>query len=235
MGDLDPLPGPGEHHRMLAHRVAAADRLESDGLAVAHPRVPFPAVDGTAREVAPQRIGDDLAHPHRGAGGRIDLVAMVHLDDLDVRLLAEDAARNFNEMKAGVDTDAHVRSDEHGNVRRTRLDPGSLLDREPRGSDHELRSGRATALGEGHRPRGEAEVDDPVDGAEEPARIVRHLDSIGPRPGERARVGAERLVAGLLRARPRTRNPDARRRPPSGCGPSALPRRRLRPASLRWS
>ena len=92
--DLDALAGAGEQHRVVADDVAAAHAGEADAstgrarrsrLRGRRPR--------SACRSRPERRGDHLAHLQRGAAGRIDLVAVVRLDDLDVVALGQRRAR----------------------------------------------------------------------------------------------------------------------------------------------
>src|SRR5690606_20781840 len=75
-------------------------------------------------EIAPQRIGDHLAHSQGGAGGGIDLVAMVRLDDLDVVAAREDAGGDLEQFERGIDADAHVGSEHDRYALRGGIDPG---------------------------------------------------------------------------------------------------------------
>src|SRR5690606_20313950 len=82
--DLDPLADAREEHRVVADDVPAPDGGETDagGVALAGDAVALEHPDLV--EPATERLGDDLPHAQGGAGGRVDLVPMVRLDDLDV-------------------------------------------------------------------------------------------------------------------------------------------------------
>src|SRR3982751_1337175 len=84
VADFDALAGAQEHHSVVAHDVAAAHGGKADGQRVALTRHAFAGIDTAVLEVAAQRTGDHFAHLERGAGGRVNLVAMVGLDDFDV-------------------------------------------------------------------------------------------------------------------------------------------------------
>jgi hypothetical protein len=75
---------------VVADDVAAADGGEADGRRVALAGDAFAAVHGAQwLQVAAERGGHHLAHLQRGAAGRVDLVAVVRLDDLDVVALCQ--------------------------------------------------------------------------------------------------------------------------------------------------
>ena len=100
MGDLDALADAGEHHRVIADDIAAAQRGEADRAGAALAGVPLACVDRDVVEPASLRRGDDLAHLERGARGRIDLVAVMRLEDLDVVAAGEDSRRDLEQLEA---------------------------------------------------------------------------------------------------------------------------------------
>jgi hypothetical protein len=77
-------PVPANSTVWSADDVAAADRRKADRRRVALAGDAFAGVHGAQLQVAAKRGGDDLAHRKRRAARRIDLVAVVRLDDLDV-------------------------------------------------------------------------------------------------------------------------------------------------------
>ena len=90
-------------------------RLRGPGDAVA-------SLDGALREIDRAPFGGGGPEHQRGAGRRIDLVAVVHLDDLDVEVLIQrlgDASRQRHEQ---VDAEAHVAGLDDGSVARRRGD-----------------------------------------------------------------------------------------------------------------
>ena len=108
MYELDHLAFGGEDHAVLARIVAAAQRRKADiaaltraGDAVAHALAPASKID-----VAPGR--GCLAERKRCAGGRVDLVAVMHLDDFDVVIVAQAARRVLDEREEPVDAEAHI-------------------------------------------------------------------------------------------------------------------------------
>jgi hypothetical protein len=96
MGELEALALAGEDHGVVADDIAAAQSREADisglagaSMAIAHALAARGEVDAPA-------LGCGAAQGERRARGRIDLVAVVHLQDLDVVILAE-AARRFRD------------------------------------------------------------------------------------------------------------------------------------------
>ena len=87
-----PLAGPGEDDLVLADHVAAAQAGEADGALGPRAGDAVAAALGGVREVDPPPRRRRLAEHQRGARGRVDLGAVVHLDDLDVVLRPEDRA-----------------------------------------------------------------------------------------------------------------------------------------------
>ena len=89
MGKLDALAGAGEDHPVLADHVAAAERRKADialapraDIAVAGPHAALGKRDAS-------RLGRGAAEQKRGARRRVALVAVMHLEDLDVEFGAE--------------------------------------------------------------------------------------------------------------------------------------------------
>ena len=88
VGDLDPLAGAGKQHGVVADDVAAANHREPDGSRVRAPRCRLGARSTAISSGPAERRGDDLAQRDRRTDGRIDLLPVVGLDDLDVVAVA---------------------------------------------------------------------------------------------------------------------------------------------------
>ncbi len=82
------------------------------------PVIAVPRVDRVLGERASRAGGRGLAEAQRGARRRVDLVLVVHLDDLDVERRPERARRLLDERQQHVDADAHVRGEHDRNVLR---------------------------------------------------------------------------------------------------------------------
>ena len=89
MGKLDPLARPGENHPMLANHVAAAERREADIAFAPRPDIAVAGPHAALGKRDASRLGRGLAEQERSARRRIALVAVVHLQNLDVELRAE--------------------------------------------------------------------------------------------------------------------------------------------------
>ena len=153
--DLDALAGAGEHHRVLADDVAAADRMEADLRRLPLAGNAFAAEDEILFVQSP---GDDLAQLQRRAGRRVDLVAVVRLDDLDVVAVAEDAGRDLGQLVGRVDADGEVRRHHDRDALRRLGDAALVLFGEAGGADHH----RSCVLEVRERALGPGEVDQHV-------------------------------------------------------------------------
>ena len=71
----------------------------------------------------PRPCGHRLAQHQRGAGGRVDLGAVVHLDDLDVPVRPERPRRLPGEAGEQVDAEAHIAGADDDRVPRRRVEP----------------------------------------------------------------------------------------------------------------
>src|SRR4029078_2878601 len=99
MGELDTLARNGEDHPMLADDVAAAQRGKAD---IALPSWTDVTV-ARAYALSPKRHvpaarGGGTEH-ERGARTRVTLMAVVHLQDLDVELRAERLSHALGEKR----------------------------------------------------------------------------------------------------------------------------------------
>src|SRR5690242_5934317 len=122
MGELDPLARTGEDHPMLADDVAAAQRREADialpswtnvTVARAYALVP--------KRHVPASRGGGTEHERR-ARRRVTLVAVVHLQDLDVELRAERLCHALGEKREQVDAKTHIPGLDDGRMTGRRLD-----------------------------------------------------------------------------------------------------------------
>ena len=87
--DLDALALAGEHDDVLADDVAAAQRREADRARLALAGRALARVDAArSPRSMPAPVGGGLAQHQRGPRRRVDLVPVVHLDDLDVVAVA---------------------------------------------------------------------------------------------------------------------------------------------------
>src|SRR5947207_5964407 len=103
---------------MIADRIAAAQRRKADiaGAARAGYAVAGALLD--LFELDPAAHRRRAAERERGAGGGIDLAAMVHLDDFDIPVRAEPARDFFDHAQQDVDPEAHIRRPHDWNLAR---------------------------------------------------------------------------------------------------------------------
>ena len=141
--ELDPLAVRCEDHGVLADDAAAAQGGKADvaaparaGVAVAHAHADVVELDAAA-------LGGGLAEHQRRAGRGIDLVPVVHLEDLDVEVGVERFGDLAREGRQQVDAEAHVAGLDDGGVARGRGDLGLVRGRETGGADdvHDARVG----------------------------------------------------------------------------------------------
>ncbi len=236
VGDFDALARAREQHRMVAHDVAAAHRGEADGGRIALAGQAFAAVHGAVLELAAQRLGDDLAHLERRAGGGIHLVAVVRLDDLDVVARGQRPGRHLQELEGDVHAHAHVGRHDDGGAVREGFDLCLLGVGEAGGSDHGLDAMLRACRQMGQRAFRPGEIDQHVaagqavvqvgrDGhaagmAQEgrgigsQGRAARHVQSA--REDQFVAAAAQRLDQHAAHAAGRARDSDADRRRSAG-------------------
>src|SRR5213079_1961698 len=82
--NLQTLTLGGEQHGVITYDVTATHSGEADRFALTDTRVTLTTIDGDLAQIAAQRIGNDLTHTHRRARRRVNLVAMMSFNDLDV-------------------------------------------------------------------------------------------------------------------------------------------------------
>ena len=123
---------------MVADDVATAQRREADRSV---PALAVAVVRGDVLERLFLRCGDDLAHLQRGAARRIDLHAVVRLDDLDVESFGERAAGDVEQLQHDVDADAHVGREDDRDVLGVRRDRALLRRIESGRADHRCDAG----------------------------------------------------------------------------------------------
>src|ERR1700693_692783 len=73
-----------EQHLVLADHIATPQRCKTDLTAAARVGGAVAGIDRLTLELAPAALRGRLAQGQRGAGGRIGLMAVVHLENLDV-------------------------------------------------------------------------------------------------------------------------------------------------------
>ena len=162
MRELETLRLAAEHHRVVADFRTAAQRRKADGAGLAGPRVPVARadLDILERDAAPARRR--LAERERRARGRVDLVAVMDLGDLDIELDAELRRDLLGQRKQQIDRQAHIGRPHDRRALGRGRDGGILCGIEPGRADHQhlaqlRRQGRVL-----HARRRRGEIDDRV-------------------------------------------------------------------------
>ena len=91
VGELNPLAVDGEDDGVVADHVAAAQRMHADFMFRPGADHPFATVADIGRVVPVARGAHLFGEPHRGAGGGVLLLVVVHFDDFDVVVRPEGA------------------------------------------------------------------------------------------------------------------------------------------------
>ncbi len=202
MTEDHPLTCGREHHFVLADDVAGAhDRVADPALASRSV-----TVVGEARSVVIEAaaLGRRPTEREGRAGRRIDLRAVVRIEDLDVELRRQRTRGGAHELREQRDADAGVGGDEHRHARcggpRRRLRIGA----EAGGAD-ERRDPRPRAGGEvGGGRRGRREVDHDIRGLAAPRAAREGRVDVGADRHTERRKARERAEITALDRWPRT-------------------------------
>jgi hypothetical protein len=109
--ELEALALAEQHHRVIADDVAAADGMHADF--AARPRADLSRASVDDRAVGVEASAGRFDEASRGAARRIDFLAVVRFDDLDVEGEAESTGRLLDELGQELHAEAHVRGPEH--------------------------------------------------------------------------------------------------------------------------
>jgi putative peptidoglycan lipid II flippase len=198
VGELEALAFAGEDHDVVADDIAAAERREADigagtgtGVAIAHALAAAIEIDAAA-----PRGG--AAQGQRRARGRIDLVAVMHLQHFDVVGFIEAARRLLDQRLQQGHGRAHIRCPDDRRPARSCLDRLRLLSIETGGADDERLAAPRRMSGMGDGGRGHGEIDDDVRRGEERGKVGGGGDADRPDAGELADVAAKRRAARRL-------------------------------------
>ncbi|MCY1425404.1 hypothetical protein D9M71_411910 [compost metagenome] len=108
MGNLHALAISGEQYGVITNHITSTHRGKANGLPITRTGLALTTVDRYFLQVAPQRLGNHLAHAQGGTRRRVHLVAMVRLDDFDIDLIAQHPRSGVEQFQAQVDTHAEV-------------------------------------------------------------------------------------------------------------------------------
>src|SRR5262245_748511 len=108
MGKLDALAGAGEDNPVLADHVAAAERGKADIAFAPRPDIAVAGSHAALLKRDAPRLGHGAAEQKRGSRWRIALVAMMHLQDLDIEFGPERLGHARGKSGEKVHALAHV-------------------------------------------------------------------------------------------------------------------------------
>src|SRR5688572_28959069 len=107
MDELDALGRSGEDDGVIADNVAAAERRKADGARLARAGVAIAAAFRMRREVDVAPGGRGPAEEKRRARGGIDLLVVVHFDDLDVPV-GQGVCRLAHEVREEINAERKI-------------------------------------------------------------------------------------------------------------------------------
>src|SRR5581483_5081222 len=122
----------------------------------------------------------------RRAGGRVDLVAMVGLDDLDVDAVAQHACGHLQQLEAEVHAHAHVGREHDGNFARRDFYLRARAGVEAGGADHHAPAGPAAGVDMRRYCGRGGEIDEHVAVGEHGGNIIAYGDVQPAHAGELA-------------------------------------------------
>src|SRR5271163_4428915 len=109
MDKFETFGGAGEDHMMIADRIAAAQRGETDIAPAARAGYAVPGALLDLFELHPAARRRGSAERERGSRGGVDLAAMVHFHDFDVPVGTKPARDFLDHAQQDVDPEAHIR------------------------------------------------------------------------------------------------------------------------------
>ena len=200
MGQLQALALGGEDDAVLAGRVAAAQGGETDIAGASRPRHAVAHLLRHCAQLDPPPRGGGPAERQRRARGGIDLVAMVHFENLDVVVGAERRAHLLHQGQQKIHAEAHIGGLHDGRLGGGGGQGGLVLGFQSRGADHVDRPGRFRQAGMDQQRRRRGEIDHRVGRGKQGRRVVADREALGPDPGEVAEVLADHWGAREFRA-----------------------------------
>ena len=128
-------PSPAKITAVLADHRAAAQRREADVAALARAGMAVADPDRMVGEVDAAAFRRRLAEQQRRARRRVDLVAVVHLEDLDVEIGVERLRRLAHQGGEQIDAEAHIAGLDDDRMARGGLELLLVVGREAGGAD----------------------------------------------------------------------------------------------------
>ncbi len=162
MRELDAFAVAGEDDRVIADDIAAAQSRETDRARLALAGNTVADIHAVAGEVASERGRCRLAEHQRRARRRVDLVPVMHFDDLDIVVVAEALRGNLDQLGEHRDADAHVRREYDGDLARAGFERAAVAFAQAGGADHRRDAGRGAGRDVRQRAFRPREIDEHV-------------------------------------------------------------------------
>lgn len=176
VGEFDAFAWGGEDHRVIADDIATADGVEADfvGGAFADHAVASVADILLVLEVAD--IGQDFREFFGGTAGGIFFEAVMHFDDFEVEIGAENFGSFLGEKEEGIDADAVVWGEDDGDLGGGVMDGVDLGIGVTGGTDDESFLGFEAEGEDGFDDGVVREVDDGVGDLEGSGEVIAEID-----------------------------------------------------------
>ena len=99
MGDFQSFALTGKNDRMVTDDVTGTDRAKPNTVTIPRTDPTFAAINRDLRKIPVQRLGHDLPKTKRRARRRVDLVAVVRFNNLDIDAIAQRLGRCLASLK----------------------------------------------------------------------------------------------------------------------------------------
>ena len=140
----------------------------------------------------PRPRGRRVAEQQRGAGRRVDLLVVMHLDDFDVEFIAEGGGDALDQRGEQIDAEAHIAGFDDPRPFGRRRDDFFRLGGEAGGADHVHEAVRGRVFDQ-HRGGGrDGEIQHAVGCSQDGRGIGAHLDAVAAHPREFAGILPDR-------------------------------------------
>jgi ribosome-binding factor A len=195
MAEDDPLARPREDHLVLADDIAAPQAREADRALPPGPGHPVAPAFGEIGEIGAAPPCRRLAEHQGRARGRVDLHPVMHLDDLDIVVDAEESGRSRHQRREQVHPEAHVAGFHDRRVAGGGGEALAMLSPEPGRADDEDEAGLGGEFGMDHRGRGRGEVEHGARDREDLERVIDDDEAARPSPHRLAEIAPDPVMA----------------------------------------
>ena len=197
--------GPGEDHAVLADHGAAAQAGKADVAGLARAGLAIAAARRMRREIDAAAFRRRAAEHQRGAGRRVDLLVVMHLEDLDVEAVIERLRHALGQRRQQIDAEAHVAGlHDHGALGGF-PDLRLFVGRMPGGADDMHLAGGQRGKRRARLRNGE--IDDAVGLGEQRLGVGGELDAVGGQPRQHAGVLADAAASPSPSSAPASTSP----------------------------